>query len=233
VTASLGVAHGRVPRDATTAMRRTAIGAAAALNSRMSLPHGPFARPHRAAPLDRIAWIAAPTFLRHAMSPSTSPRALAADAEKRSTAPRAADGAQLLDALRAIARELRVSGRETEQRLGVHPAQLHVLQRLAERPARSLAELAERTHTDPSSASVVVQRLVERGMVARVAAADDRRRTELSLTAAGRAIVRRAPVSAAQRLDEALGSLGDRDGAALVRTLTSLARTLRSDEEEE
>src|SRR5438094_99911 len=114
---------------------------------------------------------------------TTSPARLAAP-----TRVDAADvpGRDVLDALRAVARELRMSGRSTEQRLGVHPAQLHALQQLAERPASSLAELAERTHTDPSSVSVVVQRLVERGLVTRTPAPDDRRRTELAATAAGR-----------------------------------------------
>jgi len=135
--------------------------------------------------------------------------------------------AQVLDALRAVTRELRVSGRSVDQRLGLHPAQLHALQQLSERPARSLAELAERTHTDPSSVSVVVQRLVERGLVVRTAAADDRRRTELAATAAGRALVRRSPESTARRLERALDTLGDRDSAALARTLAALARGLR------
>jgi MarR family transcriptional regulator, organic hydroperoxide resistance regulator len=144
------------------------------------------------------------------------------------------DGAssQVLDALRAIARTLRVTGREAEQRLGIHPAQLHALQQLAARPARSLAELAERTHTDPSSVSVVVQRLVERGLVSRTAAADDRRRTELAATSAGRALLRRAPQSPARRLEGALEKLGDRDAAALARTLAALAGALDGEAEQ-
>lgn len=149
-------------------------------------------------------------------------------AEARSAPP--APSTQVLDALRAVARELRVTGRVAEQRLGMHPAQLHALQQLAERPAKSLAELAERTHTDPSSVSVVVQRLVERGLVTRTPAADDRRRTELAATAAGRAILRRAPVSPARRLDRALQEIGDRDTASLARTLAALARALRDGE---
>ena len=137
---------------------------------------------------------------------------------------------QVLDALRAVARELRVSGRAAEQRVGLHPAQLHALQQLAERPAHSLAELAERTHTDPSSVSVVVQRLVERGLVVRTPAADDRRRTELAATASGRALARRAPESSTRRLERALSSMGDRDSATLARTLSALARGLRGAE---
>lgn len=146
--------------------------------------------------------------------------------------PAADDGApapsseQVLDALRAIGRAIRVSGREAENRHGMHPAQLHALQQLADRPAKSLAELAERTHTDPSSVSVVVQRLVERGFVTRTAAAADRRRTELAVTHAGRAMLRRAPQSPERHLERALQAIGEREAASLARKLAALAAAL-------
>lgn len=157
-------------------------------------------------------------------------RAPTSRSDVRVPAPDAApDSARaLLDALRAVARELRVAERGHEQTHGLHPAQLHTLQHLAERPARSLAELAERTHTDPSSASVVVQRLVGRGLVERTEAPDDRRRTELGITAAGRALLRRAPASTIERVAEAIEPLGDRRADALVRDLTAVARALRA-----
>jgi DNA-binding MarR family transcriptional regulator len=142
-------------------------------------------------------------------------------------------GAALLDALRAVGRELRVAEREAEQQVGLPPAQVHTLRQLGERPAASLAELAERTHTDPSSASIVVQRLVERGLVARTAASDDRRRTELAVTTAGRAVLRRAPFSAADRVAEALAGIGPQRAATLTRGLEALARALRTAAEDE
>lgn len=142
-------------------------------------------------------------------------------------------GSALLDALRAVGRELRVAEREAEQQVGLPPAQVHTLRQLGERPAASLAELAERTHTDPSSASIVVQRLVERGLVARTAASDDRRRTELAVTSAGRAVLRRAPFSAADRVAEALAEIGPQRAATLTRGLEALARALRTAGEDE
>lgn len=142
-------------------------------------------------------------------------------------------GSALLDALRAVGRELRVAEREAEQQVGLPPAQVHTLRQLGERPAASLAELAERTHTDPSSASIVVQRLVERGLVARTAASDDRRRTELAVTTAGRAVLRRAPFSAADRVAEALAEIGPQRAATLTRGLEALARALRTAAEDE
>lgn len=132
----------------------------------------------------------------------------------------------VLDALRAVARALRVAERDVEQRLGVHPAQLTVLRLLAERRAPSLADLAERSHTDPSSASVAVQPLVERGLVARTPCADDRRRTQLEITSAGRALLRRAPASVHQRLAGALAALAPHEVEGLRVALPALAGAL-------
>ncbi len=140
----------------------------------------------------------------------------------------ATDARALLDALRAVTRELRLADRGPRSRPGLPPAQLHALGELADRPARSLAELAARTHTDPSSASVVVQRLVARGLVVRVEADGDRRRTELRVTPAGRTLAARAPASAADRLADAVVPLGARQTAALARNLHVLARGLRA-----
>ena len=130
---------------------------------------------------------------------------------------------EVVDCIRAIVRELRVSSRDAEQRLGIHGAQLYALQQLADGPAHSLAELAERTRTDSSSVSVVVSRLVERGLVKRTADADDRRRIVLALTASGRALVKRAPRSAHERIATAAQALSTRDLDALARGLSAIA----------
>ena len=128
----------------------------------------------------------------------------------------------ILDALRSIVRELRLASREAEQRVGVHGAQLHALRQLTDSPATSLTELAERTHTDISSVSVVVSRLVEQGLVARKSADDDRRRLSIGLTARGRAVLRRAPETGTSRLLRAAEHLSDREVHGLAASLVKL-----------
>src|SRR5690242_3949452 len=97
--------------------------------------------------------------------------------------------AAVLVALRRIVRYLRLADREAEASNGLSAAQLYVLHVLLDEPARSLAEIAERTMTDQSSVSTVVAKLVSRGLVARTVSGDDRRRTQLRLTAAGHRVV--------------------------------------------
>jgi DNA-binding MarR family transcriptional regulator len=138
--------------------------------------------------------------------------------------PRSADRAtrQVLDAIRLIVRALRESSRGAERAVGIGAAQLFVLQRLAAEPALSLNELAARTFTHQSSVSVVVTRLVERGLVTRARGDDDARRLSLSATAAGRALLARAPAAAQDRLVAGLSLLGPTSRRQLARLLGRL-----------
>lgn len=151
----------------------------------------------------------------------TSRRA-APSAERRRSELRA-----VLDALRAIVQALRLSGGGA--RRGVSSAQLFALQQIAEQPRLSINELAARTFTHQSSVSVVVQRLVARQLVAKVAAPDDRRRLCLELTASGRRALLRAPTSVQARLIEAITNLPAEQRRVLGSALAQIARTVAPD----
>jgi DNA-binding MarR family transcriptional regulator len=126
---------------------------------------------------------------------------------------------ETMNALRQIVRALRVSSREVERTLGLSSAQLFVLQQLKKSPAASIKTLARRTMTDPSSVSVVVQRLAERGLVSRRTSPDDARKTELRLSRSGGALLRAAPTTAQESLLSALLELPPAEQAALSKLL--------------
>lgn len=153
------------------------------------------------------------------------------EAGNGATPPR--DLTRVLDSIRAIVRTMRLSARAAEETLGVNGAQLFVLQKLGEAPADSLAELASRTHTDPSSVSVVVSRLVARGLVSREASSEDARRITIALTAAGRALLRRAPRAAQTQLADAAAQLSQRQLRALADGLARLAELMAPPEEDD
>ncbi len=131
-----------------------------------------------------------------------------------------------IDSLRHLVRALRMSSHQAWRDLGVSGAQLYVLRQLASAQPLSLSELAERTHTHASSVSVVVSRLLARGLVARRAAADDARRAELTLTAAGTRLLERAPMPVQARLIDALADLPAGERTRLARTLARLCVAL-------
>ena len=137
-------------------------------------------------------------------------------------ASRTSDIRTVLDSLRRIVQSLRVSARAAERLHGISGAQLFVLQQLAEDGPHSVGSLAARTFTHQSSVSVVVSRLVERGLVQRRDGTDDARRTEVALTARGRALLRRAPEAAQARLIAGLRRLAPHERHAVANGLAAL-----------
>jgi len=132
----------------------------------------------------------------------------------------------VFDPLRRLVHALHVASRETERRLGVTGAQLFVLAQLRATPSLSINALAERTMTHQSTVSVVVRRLVRRKLVKKVRAEDDARRVELTLTAAGTALLKRAPEVLQVRLAGAIGELAASERRALAHGLDHLVSAL-------
>jgi DNA-binding MarR family transcriptional regulator len=128
------------------------------------------------------------------------------------------DAGAVLDSLRHLVRALRAAP---------SGAQLFVLHTLARgRAGRSVNELAAETLTDQSSVSVVVARLVERGLVSRRVSKEDARRVELSITAAGRATLRKAEKPPQVRLVAAIRALPPSELAPTARALSRLVAAI-------
>src|SRR5579862_694831 len=125
------------------------------------------------------------------------------------------DARRVMDAVRRLVRGLRLTSRSAEQRLGLSAAQLFVLESVASSPGCSLRDLAARTATDPSSVSVVVGRLEERGLLTRRRSPKDGRLRELVLTVKGRVLLRKAPPAAQESLLRSLALLGDEERSTL------------------
>ncbi len=136
---------------------------------------------------------------------------------ERTTSPRR-EAASVLNSLRRVVRAFRAMSQLAEEVIGISGAQHFVLERLAEAPALSLNDLAARTMTHKSSVSVVVSRLVERGLVRRQRSSADGRSIVLTLAPKGRRALARAPQSGQARLVAALQRLG-RDDQKTFATL--------------
>jgi DNA-binding MarR family transcriptional regulator len=137
----------------------------------------------------------------------------------------AADIRRALDALRRVVQAVRVAAPRT----GLSSAQLFALQQISEHPSSSINDLAALTYTHQSSVSVVVRRLVERGLVAKVAAAADRRRQCLALTAKGSRALSRAPAPVQRRLIAAIARLSRAERRQLATALDAVARAIAPD----
>ncbi len=135
----------------------------------------------------------------------------------------------VVDALRYIVNELRLSTYRAEDEAGISGAQLFVLRELSQEPGISIRRLSERTLTDPSSVSVIVANLVERGFITRRRDPEDARKSVLSVSAKGRNLLAWAPEPFQVRLFAALHELSPgklrhlRDGLTCVLEKTALA----------
>jgi MarR family transcriptional regulator, organic hydroperoxide resistance regulator len=136
------------------------------------------------------------------------------------------DTQRILDAIRRLVRQLRLFDRAAQSRLGLSAAQLFILAELGKTPAISLSEIAERTHTDQSSASTVVTRLVEAGLVARERSSRDARRLVLTLTRAGRAALRKAPPVAQQVLVDLIDAMPPAERKRFADTFTEIVEEM-------
>lgn len=134
------------------------------------------------------------------------------------------EAARVMDDLRRVVRALHGAAGETKRDLGVSAAQLFVLRQVAVRPGQSMSELAHRTHTTQSSVSEVVGRLAVAGLVERRPGSADRRRAELSLTPAGRELLRRAPDTVQERLLGGLSRLPEWQRQALAESMNAWLR---------
>jgi DNA-binding MarR family transcriptional regulator len=132
------------------------------------------------------------------------------------------DPARVLNAFRAIVRAARTSTRSLEMRFGTSAAQLFMLRALSGGDVGSVKELAQRTNTHNSSASVVVRRLCDRGFVKRTGSADDRRRVGYSITAEGAAYLASAPRGIDDLLLEGLATTSSDDQRRLSELLQRL-----------
>jgi len=142
--------------------------------------------------------------------------------EKKKRAADSSDSRTVLDAIRRIVRALRLASRAAEKEAGLSGAQLFVLQKLSGEHGISINEIAARTLTHQSSVSVVVQRLVERGLVRRKQSTRDARRLELELTAKGIRAAGSRPDLAQVSLIKALDSMSASQRGTLARLMSEL-----------
>jgi DNA-binding MarR family transcriptional regulator len=136
-----------------------------------------------------------------------------------------------LQCIRALVKALHQSARAVERGTGITNAQVFILQQLAESDGLSINELADRALTGQNTVSMVVARLTRRSLVHRGRALGDGRRVVVTLTPAGRRLLRRAPQPPTARLLAALAELPVGRVSALGRSVRALVQAMGLSEE--
>ena len=108
------------------------------------------------------------------------------------------------------------------RRFGLSIPEWRVLAVLARHPGLSAAEVAERTRMDAVAVSRAVARLLAAGRLRRRLARDDRRRSVLAVSPAGRAVYRAVAPVALGYEEQLLAALDPPERAALDAAVTAL-----------
>jgi DNA-binding MarR family transcriptional regulator len=138
------------------------------------------------------------------------------------------DVLQFMQQLWAVVHGLQKTSKRMAADLGVTGPQRLALRVIGLFPGLSAGDLAAVLHVHPSTATGVLQRLADQGLLTRVHDPRDRRRAVLQLTRRG------ARVNAARRRTvetavlRALGAVTVRDRAAASRVLDQLSRQLEA-----
>jgi DNA-binding MarR family transcriptional regulator len=108
---------------------------------------------------------------------------------------------------RAVIASTREHYRWVERRCGVSGAQVWALAQIAASPGMKVGDLASQLAIHQSTASNILEKLEQAGLVTRTRRSEDRRVVTLSLTPEGRKVLRRAPKPLRGALQEALLNL--------------------------
>lgn len=137
-----------------------------------------------------------------------------------------------LDFLRLLWRiehGLQSRSKQMEAALGVTGPQRLVLRIVHQFPGLSAGELARIIRLHPSTVTGVVQRLVDKGLLARVGDRADRRRVQLRVCPGAKRFVRRSPASIESAVARVLARVSAAGVAQTRSVLTAIACALEGD----
>ena len=129
--------------------------------------------------------------------------------------------AAILETVPLVMREIR---RQMRSQMGpeISVPLFRIMGYLSRHPGASLTDVADHMGLTPPSVSKMVDGLVERGLVLRVAATEDRRRIELALTPAGSDLLGAAYTHTKKQISKMLEALESEELLQLIECLNKL-----------
>lgn len=136
---------------------------------------------------------------------------------------------RVIAALRRIVRAIDIHSRHLVERFNVTGPQLIALQELERLGRVPVGVLARRVHVSHPTMTGIVDRLEKRGLVRRERDTRDRRRTTVSTTERGRALVESAPSPLQDRFRQAFSKLEEWEQTHMLATLQRIAAMMDAD----
>ena len=146
-----------------------------------------------------------------------------------------AEAADTNDAVRSVIRQLRViiralqgHSRSVERACGISAAQLWALWELQRSPGLNVSDLSRQLSVHPSTASNLLDKLEQGGLIERQRRERDQRIVRLYVTAAGQDLLARAPAAPQGELNHALQDMDPQQLLGLEQALAALIARMAS-----
>lgn len=144
----------------------------------------------------------------------------------------AMDYIEILVKLRKIIRSINLESKRIEKQYGISIPQLLCLKYLSEQPGyrATASQLKDFIKLNASTISGILARLEAKGLTARLANPEDRRVSDIILTAQGADILKHSPVTLQEKLSKHLASLTDAQIQELNKNIDLLVQILEAQE---
>jgi DNA-binding MarR family transcriptional regulator len=139
---------------------------------------------------------------------------------------------QILQSLRRLYKALNTTSQELQAKYGVTLAQAWALFSILDSGSLSLRKLSKMMFVRPSTASVVIERLISKGYVAKNRLENDQRTINIALTEAGTQFLKRIPRFDGGHLAQGLAALGPDDLDKVYEGLLTLVNILNAQDVE-
>lgn len=137
---------------------------------------------------------------------------------------------QIVAAIRRIMHAVELHSRRLVEHVGLTGPQLVVLSKAAELERTPIGELARAVHLSQPTVTGILDRLEKRGLLVRTRDEHDRRAVNISITAAGQALVEGAPSLLQNRFREELNRLQDWEQTLMLSILQRIAAMMEAEE---
>ncbi|HUF73273.1 MAG TPA: MarR family transcriptional regulator [Gammaproteobacteria bacterium] len=136
---------------------------------------------------------------------------------------------EVLSALRRLIRATDLDSKRLARQTNLSTSQLLVLELLAEGDAQTVGGIADRVGLAQATATSLVDRLEERGLVARRRSDSDRRQVNVTLTPAGRSLKDEAPTALQTRFLANFSKLQEWEKLAILSALKRVADLMEAE----
>ncbi len=139
---------------------------------------------------------------------------------------------EILVKLRRVIRSINLENKKIEKEFGISIPQILVLQYLSSQPdyRASAKDIKAYIHLNASTVSGIVHRLEDKGLIARLPKAEDKRTSYVTLTAKGADLLKKSPTTLQEKLSGRLQKLSRKQITDLNKNIDLLVELMDAGE---